>query len=124
MEPENSLPCSQEPATGTYPEPNKFNQQPVMLFKTNFNLILLSMPRSPRRSLSFRVSNQNLVCMSVLSHARYIPRQSDPRFYYPANTSGSEDFKLLNNFSKPPVTSALLGQNILVYPVLMYPQSR
>jgi hypothetical protein len=36
MEPEGSLPCSQEPATGTYPELNESNTQPVLFPKDPF----------------------------------------------------------------------------------------
>jgi hypothetical protein len=32
MEPEGSLPWSQEPATGTFPEPDKYNPHPQTLF--------------------------------------------------------------------------------------------
>jgi hypothetical protein len=28
MEPENSLPCSQEPAPGSYPEPDEYSSRP------------------------------------------------------------------------------------------------
>jgi len=32
MEPEVSLPCSQEPATHPYPEPDAFSPHPLILF--------------------------------------------------------------------------------------------
>jgi hypothetical protein len=32
MEPESSLPCSQEPDTGPYPEPDEYNPHPQALF--------------------------------------------------------------------------------------------
>jgi hypothetical protein len=32
MEPEGSLQCSQEPATGPYSEPDQFNTQALFLF--------------------------------------------------------------------------------------------
>jgi hypothetical protein len=34
MEPEGSLPCSQEPATGTHPEPDESSPHPDSLFLT------------------------------------------------------------------------------------------
>jgi len=37
------------------------------------NIILPSMPRSYKWSLSFRFSNQNTVCISQLSHVCYMP---------------------------------------------------
>jgi hypothetical protein len=32
MEPDGSLPCSQEPSTGPYPEPDESNPYDVILF--------------------------------------------------------------------------------------------
>jgi len=43
MEPEGSLPCSQEPATFPCPQLDKFSlAQPLYFFRIHFNIILLS----------------------------------------------------------------------------------
>jgi hypothetical protein len=39
MEPEGSLPCSQEPSTGPYPEPDQSSQYDSILSKIHFNII-------------------------------------------------------------------------------------
>jgi hypothetical protein len=58
MEPERSAPCLQDPATGSYPEPDESNWHPKTIsFKIYFN-ILPSTPRSLERSLSFRLSKK------------------------------------------------------------------
>jgi hypothetical protein len=45
MEPEGSPPCSQEPATCPYPEPNESNPQPQTLIPPRSILMLSSHPR-------------------------------------------------------------------------------
>jgi hypothetical protein len=73
MEPEGSLPCSQEPVTGHYPESDEFNPHPPnRLHKIYFNKIIPSTPKSSEWSLSFRLPNQNFVCTSYLPHALYM----------------------------------------------------
>jgi hypothetical protein len=39
MEPEASLPCSQEPSTNPYPEPDLFSPHHPILSKIHFNII-------------------------------------------------------------------------------------
>jgi len=51
MESEGSLPYSQEPATGPYPESNPVHNLIPYFFKTCFNIILLSSSLSPKWSL-------------------------------------------------------------------------
>jgi len=47
MEPEGSLPCSQEPAIGPYPEPNESSPyHPTYFSKIHSNIILPPMLRS------------------------------------------------------------------------------
>ena len=54
--------------------------------KIHLNIILLSMPGSPKWSLSFRFPHQKPVHAYSLSHTRYMPRPSHfSRFYYPRN---------------------------------------
>jgi len=67
MEPEGSLPCLQEPATPSH-----------CFLKTHSNIILPFIPRTSEWSLPFRFSDQNVVCISHLSHACYMLSLSHP----------------------------------------------
>jgi hypothetical protein len=62
VEPEGSIPRSQEPATGTYVDPEEFSPQLfTLLLQDQFNIILSSTSRSSAWYLSFTSSNQNFV---------------------------------------------------------------
>jgi hypothetical protein len=69
QQPQGSSPHSQQPATGPYPEPVKSNPYPqANLPKIHSDSILPPMRWSTERSLSFRLSHQNLVHFSHLNH--------------------------------------------------------
>jgi hypothetical protein len=56
MEPEGSLPCSQEPSTGPYPEPDQSNA--YHLSKIHFNIAHPPTSLSSPWSISFWLSHQ------------------------------------------------------------------
>ena len=56
--------------------------------KIHLNVILLSMPGSPKWSLSLRFSHQNPVYASLLPHTRYMPCPSHSSQFYHPNSIG------------------------------------
>jgi hypothetical protein len=73
IEPEVSLPYSQEPSTGSCPEIYQSSPYHSILFKIHFNIILLPTSRTPWWYLSFWLSHQKHLCIHLLPHACYIP---------------------------------------------------
>jgi len=70
-----------------YSEPPRSSPHFTSYFlKIHLNIILPSMPGSPKWPLSLRYPNQNPLYASPLSHTCYMPRQSlSSRFYHPNN---------------------------------------
>jgi hypothetical protein len=62
----------------------------VYFFKIRSNIILPPTPWSSEWSLSFRFSDQNFVCVCLLSHAYYVPYQSSPPPPPPSSSSSSK----------------------------------
>jgi hypothetical protein len=59
MEPESSLPCSQQPATGSCPQPEESNLKPDIQFpKVHFNNVLPIYAPCSEWCLSLEHSNQ------------------------------------------------------------------
>ena len=82
MEPDGSLPHSQEPDTCPYPEPDGFSLCPASnLSKIHFNIILSSMPRSSKCSPSLRFPHQNPESTSPLPHTCCLLCPSQPSWF-------------------------------------------
>jgi hypothetical protein len=78
MEPEGSLPCSQEPSTGPYPEPDKSSSyhpilRSILILSSNLRL---GLPSDLFPSDFFLP--KNLTCLQLSSNACYIPSPSHP----------------------------------------------
>jgi hypothetical protein len=75
IEPEGSLPCSQEPSTGLYPESDQSNPYDPILSKIHFNIVHPLMPWSFQWSPSFWLSHHNPIRIPLLSYSFYMPCQ-------------------------------------------------
>ena len=116
MEPECSLPHSQVPPTCPYPHPAQSNLISHFL-KINLNIILQSTPGSTQRFPSFRFPHQNPVhapsspiratCPAYLILLDFITRKILSECYSSLSSS-------LCSFLHSPVSSSLLGPNILL----------
>jgi len=85
--------------------------------KIHSNIIFSYTPRSSKWSLPFRFFNQNIVCISHLSHPCYMPPSHPLSFNYPNNIRWS-----ITSYEAPryavcsslPLPSALLRPHILL----------
>ena len=117
MEPKGSLPHSQVPSTCPYPEPARSSPYHTSHFlNIHINIVLPSMPGSPKWYLSLRFPHQNPVYASVLPHMRYM----SPHLIFLdfiTWTILDEEYRSLSSslcsIVHSRVTSSLLGPNIL-----------
>jgi hypothetical protein len=86
------------PSLFSLPEPRNSSPRPIIQFlQVHFNNIILpSARRSSIRSLSLRVSEQNSVCITLLSHACSAPDPSYPRCFIFQIICGVEMVCLVN----------------------------
>jgi len=118
MEPEGSLPCSQGPATGPYPERDASIPQPHAhyYFKIHFSIIFGSAPVPRKWYIPFKFSDCNFARISHHSPC-YMPRLFQPPWFHHPKKFG-EAHKLwsssLCTLLQPPATFSHLGPNILL----------
>ena len=77
MEPEGSLPHSQDPATCPYPEPIYTVRFPSRSLKISSDIFLPFTSSSSKWSLPLRLTQQNPICSSPLPRTCYMPNQFD-----------------------------------------------
>ena len=118
MEPEGSLTHSQGPTNSPYLSQLDPVPTPTSYFlKIHLNIILPSMPVSPKWPLSLRFPQQNLQYASSLPYTRYMPAHLILLDFITRIIFGEEyrsSSSSLCSFLHCPVTSSHLGPNILL----------
>jgi hypothetical protein len=105
---------------------NQVHTLPSYFPNSNPNIILLYRPRSSEWSFPFIFFDQNIVCISHLSHACYTPLQPHfPRFHYPSNILWNAQVTkfLVLKSSQPTYNSSSLIPNILPCTLFVIAQS-
>jgi hypothetical protein len=77
----------------------------------HFNIILLSVPRTPKWSLPYRFSGFYFVCICHFCHTCYMFHPSHPPWFYHPNSWWTTEIMKL--FLQPPVSSSLLGPYVV-----------
>jgi hypothetical protein len=85
MEPEGSLPRSQEPSIGPYSEPDQSNPCHPILPKIHFNIAHPPTSWSSQWSLSFWNSHQYPICIPLIPHSCYMTCPSHPPWLVHSN---------------------------------------
>jgi hypothetical protein len=102
---------------------NPLRALPSNFLKIHLNIILPSTPRYPKWSLPLKFPHQNPIYASSVPHTRYMPRPSHSRFYHSHNIGYYRSLSSsLCSFLHSPVTSYLLGLNILLNTIFSIPQ--
>ena len=117
MATESSLPHSHLPATCPYPEPDQSNLcSPSHFMNSHLNITLPSTPGSSKWSLSLTFPHQNLIYTSPRPHTCYMSRPSHSIDTINRTILGEQYRSLsssLCSFLHSPITTSLLGPNIL-----------